>query len=253
MGEPLLRLTGAVKDYGVSVVTRALDRVDLELNVGDFVALTGPSGSGKSTLLNIMGLLDRPSKGRVHISGRDTTELADDELTRMRARFLGFVFQFHHLLPAFSALENVLMPLLADRGRPDQDMQERAAKLLREVGLEERMHNRATDLSGGQQQRVAIARALIMSPPLLLADEPTGNLDTQSGDQIFSLLRRFNQTQGTAVVIVTHDKRLAARCDRIINVVDGRIAWDRPSDPGEAPEPGLEEETQSPSLLDCPD
>jgi lipoprotein-releasing system ATP-binding protein len=224
--EALLRLDALVKEYGDTVRTRALDGVDLEIEPSSFTALTGPSGSGKSTLLNLMGLLDRPTTGRLLVRGRDTTTLDDTERTRLRARFLGFIFQFHHLLPAFTALENVYLPLLADRGRPDPEMRERAAALLRDVGLEDRMNYRATNLSGGQQQRVAIARALVMDPPLLLADEPTGNLDTQSGHQVFRLLRRFNENRGTAVLIVTHDDRLAARCDRIVHLVDGRIDSD---------------------------
>jgi lipoprotein-releasing system ATP-binding protein len=224
--EALLRLDALVKEYGDTVRTRALDCVDLEIEPSSFTALTGPSGSGKSTLLNLMGLLDRPTTGRLLVRGRDTTTLDDTERTRLRARFLGFIFQFHHLLPAFTALENVYLPLLAERGRPDPEMRERAAALLRDVGLEDRMNYRATNLSGGQQQRVAIARALVMDPPLLLADEPTGNLDTQSGHQVFRLLRRFNENRGTAVLIVTHDDRLAARCDRIVHLVDGRIDSD---------------------------
>jgi lipoprotein-releasing system ATP-binding protein len=148
--------------------------------------------------------------------------------TRLRARHLGFVFQFHHLLPAFSAMENVEMPLLADRGRRDTEMRERATSLLVEVGLGDRLHYAATDLSGGQQQRVAIARALVSSPPLVLADEPTGNLDSESGEQVFRLLRRFNESRGIAFLLVTHDDRIARRCDRIVHLVDGRIVSDGP-------------------------
>jgi lipoprotein-releasing system ATP-binding protein len=205
------------------------------MEAGEFVALTGPSGSGKSTMLNLIGLLDRPSAGEVYLHGAPTSGLDDGERTRLRARHLGFVFQFHHLLPAFSAVENVEMPLLADRGRRDTEMRARAASLLVEVGLADRLDYPASDLSGGQQQRVAIARALVGSPPLVLADEPTGNLDSESGDQVFRLLRRFNQTRGIAFLIVTHDERIARRCDRVVHMVDGRIVSDGP--PAPLPEP----------------
>lgn len=157
----------------------------------------------------------------------------------MRARRLGFVFQFHHLLPAFTAVENVEMPLLADRGRRDEEMRSRAVELLGEVGLEDRMYYPATNLSGGQQQRVAIARALVGSPPLVLADEPTGNLDSESGEQVFRLLRRFNESRGVAFVIVTHDERIAKQCDRIVHLVDGRIVSDGP--PEDESEPDQED------------
>ena len=227
MAEPLLVLDGVVKDYGQRVVTRALHGVSFTLEAGEFTALIGPSGSGKSTLLHLLGLLDRPTEGRIVVKGQDTALLSDRQLGTFRGRTIGFVFQFHHLLPAFSAQENVLMPLLADRGRLDAEMQDRANGLLTRVGLADRARYRATDLSGGQQQRVAIARALAMHPALVLADEPTGNLDTESGDQVFGLMREFNQEQGTAFLIVTHDPRLAERCDRVLELVDGRIKSDR--------------------------
>ena len=224
--QPLLLLEGVTKVYGGRVQTRALCGVDLRLDAGEFVALTGPSGSGKSTLLNVIGLLDRPTEGRMRFQGRDVAELDEAATTATRGRGIGFVFQFHHLLPAFTALENVMMPLLAERGRPDAEMRERAAELLDEVGLADRATYPASDLSGGQQQRVAVARALVMQPPLVLADEPTGNLDTASGDQVFALLREVSERRGTTFVIVTHDERLAERCDRIVHVVDGRVESD---------------------------
>jgi lipoprotein-releasing system ATP-binding protein len=224
--DPVLHLEGVIKEFGTRLVTRVLHGVELVIDPGEFVALIGPSGSGKSTLLHLIGLLDRPTHGTIHIAGEDTSRFSDEELTRFRGRTIGFVFQFHHLLPAFSALENVMIPALADRGRPDDVMRERARQLLGRVGLEEKLHARASDLSGGQQQRVAIARALVRSPALVLADEPTGNLDTQSADEVFELLRQINREQGTAFLIVTHDTRLAARCDRIIDLVDGRIRSD---------------------------
>ena len=223
---PVLRVEGAVKEYGVKVVTQALRGVDVELARGEFVALIGPSGSGKSTLLNLVGLLERPTRGRVLLSGRDTGTLDDAALTAFRGETLGFVFQMHLLLPAFTALENVMLPTWAREGHPSDALRARATRLLREVGLGDRLHNRATDLSGGQQQRVAIARALAHEPALVLADEPTGNLDTASSKEAFALMRRFNRDLGCTFLVVTHDPRIAAECDRVVEIVDGRIARD---------------------------
>ncbi len=230
MAEPTLEVQGVVKDYGADeVVTRVLHGVDLALERGEFTALMGPSGSGKSTLLNLVGLLDRPSAGRIVVEGRDTGALDERALTRYRGRTVGFIFQFHHLLPEFDALENVMLPMMADRGRPDPSMEECALHLLREVGLDRVARRRPSQLSGGQQQRVAIARALAMAPRLVLADEPTGNLDTHSADDVFALLREFNRKAGVTFLVVTHDPRLAERCDRIVELVDGRIVADRPN------------------------
>jgi lipoprotein-releasing system ATP-binding protein len=197
----------------------------------DFSALVGPSGSGKSTLLNIIGLLDQPTSGELYILGQPTREMEDEARTALRGNTIGFVFQFHHLIQAFTSLENVLMPLVIKGGKPKPELVERAKNLLSEVGLGDHLNKKPDELSGGQQQRVAIARALITRPALLLADEPTGNLDTHSSDTIFALLRKFNRERGTGLLIVTHDPRLAARCDRIIELVDGRIASDRPNTP----------------------
>jgi lipoprotein-releasing system ATP-binding protein len=227
---PVVRLEAVRKDYGEFVVTHAVDGVDFTLRAGEFTALMGPSGSGKSTLLNLIGLLDRPTAGRVVLGGTDTAGLDDNALTRRRARDIGFVFQFHHLLPAFTALENVMLPGMADRGRQDPRLRDRAAELLRRVGLADRLRHRSNALSGGQQQRVAIARALAMDPPLVLADEPTGNLDTGSADAVFALLREINRERGTAFLVVTHDRRMADRCDRIVELVDGRIVADSAAD-----------------------
>jgi len=226
-----LRLEGVHKSYavGTPVETEVLHGVDLVLARGEFAALIGPSGSGKSTLLNVIGLLDQPTGGRVFIEGSETGTLGDADLTRLRGRAIGFVFQHHYLLPEFSALENVMMPVLAARGRPDDEMRQTAAALLDRVGLTPWRDKKATHISGGQQQRVAIARSLAMKPALVLADEPTGNLDTRSADGVFDVLRDINEASGTTFLIVTHDARLAQRCDRIIELVDGRIVSDRPN------------------------
>ena len=226
MAEPLVLVEGVTKSFGREVVTKVLHGVDLELHPAEFTALVGPSGSGKSTLLNLLGLLDRPTSGRIVLEGRDTTDLGEAERTALRGRSLGFVFQFHHLLPAFTALENVMMPMLAARGREEAGMRERAFALLDEIGLADRASYGASKLSGGQQQRVAVARALVLEPPLVLADEPTGNLDTESGAQVFELLRRVSERHQTAFLVVTHDERIAARCDRVLTMVDGRIRSD---------------------------
>lgn len=224
--EAVLQVRAVRKSFnlGTPIETEILHGIDLDLNKGDFCAVMGPSGSGKSTLLNIVGLLDRPSAGTLAICGTETTTLNDRDLTRMRGHTIGFVFQYHHLITAFSALENVMMPMLGAKGFPDDAMLERARMLIAAVGLSERAHNLAGNLSGGQQQRVAVARALAMNPPLLLADEPTGNLDSKSAGEVFELLRRFNREQGTTVLFVTHNDKLAQRCDRTIQVIDGYLS-----------------------------
>jgi lipoprotein-releasing system ATP-binding protein len=198
------------------------------VNVGEFVALMGPSGSGKSTLLNIVGLLERLTAGSYRLQGEEMVGLDDGGLTLRRRRLLGFVFQFHHLLPAFSALENVTLPALMAEGRVSDAQRALARDLLDSVGLSAALNKRPSELSGGMQQRVAIARALVMNPPLVLADEPTGNLDTGSSDEVFRLLRRIHAERGTSFVVVTHDARLGARCDRLVELVDGQIARDEP-------------------------
>ena len=222
---PIVELEGVRKSYGVgsAVETEVLHGIDLRLREGEFVALVGPSGSGKSTLLNLIGLLERPTSGRVAIAGRPIEGLDEAGITELRGRTIGFVFQFHHLLPAFSALENVMMPAIIERGVPDDEAEERARELLARVGLSGAEGKKPGQLSGGMQQRVAIARALANSPRLILADEPTGNLDTKSADDVFELLLEFNRDTRAACLIVTHDPRLAARCQRKIEIVDGRI------------------------------
>jgi lipoprotein-releasing system ATP-binding protein len=227
--EPVLSLQAIRKSYNAGTPTEVevLHGIDLELGKSEFCALMGPSGSGKSTLLNVMGLLDHPTSGRLFLNGSEATGLDDRALTRLRGRSIGFVFQYHHLIPAFTARENVLMPMLVDRGRPDAAMRLRADELLESVGLARWRDNMANNMSGGQQQRVAVARALAMDPPLLLADEPTGNLDTKSAQGVFDLMREVSRARGTTVLVVTHNHAFAEQCDRIIELVDGAIVSDR--------------------------
>ncbi len=200
-----------------------LHNIHLQLARGDFCAVMGPSGSGKSTLLNIIGLLDRPTSGQLIINGEETTQLDDHALTRLRGHAIGFVFQHHHLLSAFTALENVIMPMMGSNGFCTPEMTTRAKSLLDSVDLLPMRNQASGSMSGGQQQRVAVARALAMNPALLLADEPTGNLDTKSADAVFELLRRVSTEQGTSVLFVTHNPELAERCDKTIQVVDGQV------------------------------
>jgi len=222
---PILRLDDIHKSYnlGTPVEAEVLHGISLSLQESEFVALKGPSGSGKSTLLNIIGLLERPTAGLLEIAGRNTHALDDAALTALRGATIGFVFQFHHLLPAFTALENVLLPAIIAEGVATPGAEAQARELLARVGLQGSEYKRPGELSGGMQQRVAIARALALRPRLILADEPTGNLDTVTADEIFALLRAFNRDHGSACLIVTHDPRLAARCDRVLELVDGRL------------------------------
>jgi len=215
----------------------ALRGVDLSVAPGEFVAVMGRSGSGKSTLLHLVGGLDRPSEGTVLVGGQDLAALDDDRLTLLRRRRIGFVFQFFNLLPILSAAENVALPLVID-GIPEAEAAERARAALAAVGLEARAEHRPGALSGGEQQRVAIARALVTEPLLVLADEPTGNLDSATGDQVMALLRRLADQRGQTVLMVTHDARQAAVADRLVRLEDGQVA----AGPGSGPsEPGLAE------------
>ncbi len=225
---PLIELSDVHKSYNLGLPTEAevLHGLSFTVDRGEFVALIGPSGSGKSTLLNIIGLLEPMTAGSYRVRGEEVSGMDDASLTLRRRTTLGFVFQFHHLLPAFSALENVTLPGLMRQGRVDAAMRERARALLASVGLEKAMHKRPGELSGGMQQRVAIARALVLEPPLVLADEPTGNLDRAASDEVFALLRDMHDKLDTSFIVVTHDPRLAARCDRVIELVDGRIERD---------------------------
>lgn len=221
---PLVFADRLVKQYGEGD-TALMVLKDLQLTIarGEFVALLGPSGSGKSTLLNILGTLMRPTSGRLSMLGRNLIGADDRELTEFRNRHIGFVFQSHHLLPDFTALENTMFPAATRHGRETGRDRERAAMLLDRVGLSERRDFLATRLSGGQKQRVAVARALMNGPELVLADEPTGNLDRESADQVMDLLTEINSQDGTGFLISTHDERVAGRCRRQVHVLDGRI------------------------------
>ena len=223
--QEVLRLEGLRKSYNVGKPTEVevLHGLDLRLQRSDFAALVGASGSGKSTLLNVIGLLDRPTGGELYLLGKPTRGMDDAGRTALRGSAIGFVFQFHHLIQAFTALENVLMPLMVASGKPTREQLDRGRALLSDVGLAGLEHRKPDQLSGGQQQRVAVARALITRPALLLADEPTGNLDSQSAGEVFELFRKFNREFGCAVLLVTHDPRLSEKCDRTITLVDGQI------------------------------
>ena len=199
-----------------------LKGIRAEIQRGELVAIVGASGAGKSTLLHIMGTLDHPTSGTVLFDGQDLFKMTDREQSDFRNKKIGFVFQFHHLLPEFTALENVCMPAFI-QGRTGNDVRQAAERLLGEVGLSHRMTHKPGELSGGEQQRVAVARALIQNPDLVLADEPTGNLDTHTGDAIFGLMRQINQTRGTTFVIVTHNEKLSAQATRLIRMEDGQI------------------------------
>ncbi|MCM2319133.1 MAG: ABC transporter ATP-binding protein [Pseudomonas sp.] len=228
-GEEVLRLERLRKTYnpGTPLELEVLHALDLRLVRGELAALIGPSGSGKSTLLNVIGLLDSPSAGELYLLRQPTRAMDDEQRTHLRNQAIGFVFQFHHLIPAFSVLDNVLMPLMIRHGKPTPTDIERARELLDAVGLADFAQKKANQISGGQQQRVAIARALVTQPALLLADEPTGNLDTKTAEGVFELFRRFNREFGCAVLVVTHDPRLSASCARTIQLVDGSIVSDQ--------------------------
>src|SRR5690554_2164848 len=213
-------------NQGSELENHVLHDISLQVSRGELVALVGTSGSGKSTLLNVMGLLDVASFGELRIQGHLVQGLTEQQRTQLRSEAIGFVFQFHHLISAFSVLDNVLMPLMLRYGKPSTEQVDYAEYLLAEVGLADFMRQSTNRLSGGQQQRVAIARALVTRPALLLADEPTGNLDIQTADEVFGLFERFNLEHQCAIVIVTHDPRLSARCPRTIRLTDGRIVYD---------------------------
>jgi putative ABC transport system ATP-binding protein len=222
----MIELSDISKTYRMGAVDiTVLSSISMSVRRGELIAIMGPSGSGKSTLMNIIGCLDRPTSGMYRFEDREISGMKDDELASIRNVKIGFVFQTFNLLPRFSAIKNVEVPLVYS-GVPARQRKERAMPLLQQVGLTDRMYHKPTELSGGQQQRVAIARALVNHPPLLLADEPTGNLDSRSGADILSILTGLN-SQGVTIMIVTHDKDIAARCKRIINLKDGQVIDDR--------------------------
>jgi putative ABC transport system ATP-binding protein len=223
MSEAVIRVENVTKDLPLGKVTiHALRGVNMIVNQGEMVGLVGPSGSGKSTLLGILGGLDAPTTGLVEIAGINTTRLGEGRLTEVRNENIGFIFQFFNLIPTLTAQENVMLPIQFARKRQFNPAR-RARELLKMLGLGDRMHHRPSELSGGQQQRVAIARALANNPPLILADEPTGNLDTESGKLVLDTLKQIRDESGTTVLLVTHDPELAGQMDRVLTLVDGRI------------------------------
>jgi lipoprotein-releasing system ATP-binding protein len=223
MSEIALQAVGLVRRIEGAVSHTLVNGIDLAVNKGEFVAITGPSGSGKSSLLYLLGLLDAPTDGEVIICGQATSKLSEDDRAHVRLTKCGFVFQFHFLLPEFTSLENVLLPMRAEGKMSEKDMLARGLELLTSLGLKDHAQKRPNALSGGQRQRVAIARALSNRPEIIVADEPTGALDTSSTEQVFSILREIAD-QGRTVVVVTHDPALAARADRRLHIVDGKIA-----------------------------
>lgn len=222
MKKPIISLTKIIKEYrNLDIITHVLQGVSLHLYPGDFVAITGPSGSGKSTLMNILGLLDIPTHGTYSLNGENTTGLSENRLSKIRNREIGFVFQSFNLLPRESALENVMLPAIY-AGVSRKNREELAKKYLTDLGLADRFHNRPNQLSGGQQQRVAIARALMNNPNIILADEPTGNLDTKSGTDVMNILKKLN-AEGKTIILITHEHDIAKQAKKIIHIRDGKI------------------------------
>jgi putative ABC transport system ATP-binding protein len=221
----MMQLSGICREYLVGAETvHALDHVDLSIEAGEYVSIMGPSGSGKSTLLNVLGLLDRPTAGTYRLQGQDVSNLDDDALAAARQQHIGFIFQFFHLIPRLTALENVELPLVLTGAAPAA-RRERAARILESVGLKARLDHRPDQLSGGERQRVAIGRAIVMQPSFLLADEPTGNLDSRSGGEIMQILEQLNR-DGIALLIVTHDPAIGSRAKRHLTLRDGKIVGD---------------------------
>ena len=219
----MITVTDLTKSFPMGGQTlTVLKGVNLQIRRGELIAIIGASGAGKSTLLHIIGTLDRPTTGTVHFDGKDMFHMSEGEQADFRNRRIGFVFQFHHLLPEFTALENACMPALIQRRNP-ADIEPEAITLLKEVGLGARLHHKPGELSGGEQQRVAVARALLQKPDLVLADEPTGNLDTHTSEALFAMMRELNKARGTTFVIVTHNDKLSAQADRIVHMQDGQI------------------------------
>lgn len=226
MPNTVMELKGITKVYGEKIKTQVLFGVDLQFYEGSFNAIIGQSGSGKSTLMNILGTLDNPTDGEIFINGQNTKSMKANEISFLRNQNIGFIFQFHYLLPEFTALENVLMPYKISKQKITPEILDRANELLDFVGLQKVKNNLAKNMSGGQQQRVAIARSLINNPKIILADEPTGNLDSDSTEQVYTLLREINAKYKTTFIIITHDRKIAEKADRIIEIKDGRINID---------------------------
>ncbi|MCU0105238.1 ABC transporter ATP-binding protein [Acholeplasma vituli] len=222
----VMELKGITKVYGEKIKTQVLFGVDLKFYEGSFNAIIGQSGSGKSTLLNILGTLDNPTDGEIFINGQNTKNMKANQISFLRNQNIGFIFQFHYLLPEFAAFENVLMPYKISKQKITPEILDRANELLDFVGLKKVKNNLAKNMSGGQQQRVAIARSLINNPKIILADEPTGNLDSDSTEQVYTLLREINAKYKTTFIIITHDRKIAEKADRIIEIKDGRINLD---------------------------
>ncbi|MBI3385993.1 ABC transporter ATP-binding protein [Candidatus Gottesmanbacteria bacterium] len=221
----MIKLHNVTKTYQVSQDTQftALNNISFSIKQGEFVAITGPSGSGKSTLMHLIGLLDRPSSGEILVEGKNVENLSDDQLSQLRSEFVGFVFQQFNLISKMTVLENVMLPTIYARRALPFDPHERAIKLLGDVGLQDKMNSYPNKISGGQQQRTAIIRAMMMAPPLILADEPTGNLDSKSGREILDILAQLNKKEKLTVILVTHDPTVAARAKRIIRLRDGKL------------------------------
>lgn len=222
----IITLKDINKIYGSVVKSQVLFDTNLSVEEGSFNSIIGQSGSGKSTLLNIMGTLDKPTSGEVYLNGQRTDSMNKNALAELRNKTIGFVFQFHYLLPEFTAIENVLIPYMMNNPKPPKEIIERAEELMNLVGIYKVKDNLASNMSGGEQQRTAIARALINNPKIILADEPTGNLDSQSTENIYNILREINEKFNTTFIIITHDRRIAEKTDRIIEIKDGRINMD---------------------------
>lgn len=227
--EKLISIRGLTKDYQIgNQVVQALRGIDLVIKKGEYVAIMGPSGSGKSTLMNILGALDSPSSGHYFLNGNDVSTMVDDELAVVRNKEIGFIFQTFNLLPRYDALENVALPMIYG-GVPKSERQDRALKALQNVGLADRTTHKPNELSGGQRQRVAVARALVNNPAIILADEPTGNLDSKTSVDIMRLMREIHK-QGNTIILVTHEEDIARRSQRIIRLLDGHIESDEPNE-----------------------
>ena len=221
--EYIIDLKQINKYYYTGVATQVLFDINLQFKEGTIISIVGPSGSGKSTLMNILGTLDKPTKGEVYIAGKRTDQMSKNELAVLRNQTIGFVFQFHYLLPEYTALENVLMPFEISKQKVTNKIKEKAVNLMKFIGIDDVKDNLATKMSGGQQQRTAIARALMNNPKIILADEPTGNLDTEATDKVYNLFRDINEEFGATIIVITHERRIAEKTDRIIEIRDGRI------------------------------